>query len=158
MKTLLKVAGFSLLLAGVAVLSYSQGRQAERDRQAIRQRDIEFQKVAAERGAEGFASFFAEDAVIMRNGPVVGPKAIQEVWAPFFARAGNREDWAPTRAETEHDLGCTLGRYTRTVVSDQGEKTTRAGTYVTAWRRQPDKSWKAIFDGGVPDPPIRTKP
>ncbi|MGH9671209.1 MAG: hypothetical protein ACRD3A_13990, partial [Terriglobales bacterium] len=78
MKTLLKIAGFPLLLAGVAVLSYSEGRQHERDEAALLRTDRDFQRVTAERGAAGFASFFAEDAVIMRDQPVVGPAAIEE--------------------------------------------------------------------------------
>ena len=68
MKTLVKIAGFSLLLAGVAVLSYSEGKQHERDEAALMRTDRDFQKVAAERGATGFASFFAEDAVVMTGG------------------------------------------------------------------------------------------
>ena len=154
MKTLVRIAGFSLLLAGVAVLSYSEGRQHERDEAALMRTDRDFQKVAAERGAAGFASFFAEDAVVLMAGkPVVGPKGVEEARTPFFATPGNRLEWRPTSAESEHDLGCTLGRYQITAVNEKGEKTVGHGTYITAWRRQADKSWKAIFDGGMPGPP-----
>ena len=158
MKTLMKIAGFSLLLAGVAVLSYSEGRQHERDEAALIRTERDFERATAERGAAGFASFFAEDAVIMRDQPVVGPKAIEEARRPFFATAGNRLQWKPTGAESEHDLGCTLGRYRITTVNEKGEKTIGHGTYITAWRRQADKSWKAIFDGGMADPPAGKKP
>jgi ketosteroid isomerase-like protein len=159
MKTLMRIAGFPLLLAGVAVLSYSEGRQHERDEAALMRTDRDFQKVAAERGAAGFASFFAEDAVVLMAGkPVVGPKGVEEARTPFFAVPGNRLDWEPTGAESEHDLGCTLGRYKITRMNDKGEKTISHGTYLTAWRRQPDKSWKVIFDGGAPDPASPAKP
>lgn len=158
MRTLLKVAAFPLLLAGAAVLSYSEGRQHERDEAALIRTERDFERATAERGAAGFASFFAEDAVIMRDQPVVGPKAIEEARKPFFATPGNRLEWKPTGAESERDLGCTLGRYQITRVNEKGEKTVGHGTYITAWRRQPDKSWKAIFDGGMPDPPPATKP
>lgn len=158
MKTLLKIAAFSLLLAGVAALSYSQGRQHERDEAALIQTEHDFERATAERGAAGFASFFAEDAVIMRDQPVVGPKAIEEARKPFFATPGNRLEWKPTGAESEHDLGCTVGRYQITRVDEKGGKAIGHGTYITAWRRQPDKSWKAIFDGGMPDPAPATKP
>ena len=158
MKALLKIAGFSLLLAGVAALSYSEGRQHERDEAALIRTDRDFERVTAERGASGFASFFSADAVIMRDHPVVGPKAIEHARQPFFATPGNRLEWRPTGAESEHDLGCTLGRYQITWVNEKGEKTIGHGTYVTAWQRQSDQSWKAIFDGGVPDPPTSTKP
>jgi len=154
MKTLLKLAGYSLLLAGVAVLSYSEGQQQERDEAALMRTDRDFERVTAERGAAGFASFFTEDGVtILRDQPVLGPKAIEEARKAFFATPGNRLEWKPTGAESEHDLGCTLGRYQITAVNEKGEKTIGHGTYITAWRRQPDKSWKAIFDGGMPDPP-----
>ena len=74
MKALVKIASFSLLLAGVAVLSYSEGRQHERDEAALMRTDRDFQKVAAESGAAGLASFFDEDAVVMvGDKPVVGP-------------------------------------------------------------------------------------
>ena len=157
MNTLAKIAGFSLFVVGVAVLSYSQGRQHERDEAALIRTERDFERAAAERGAAGFASFFAEDAVIMREQPVVGPKAIEEARRPFFATPGNRLQWKPTGAESEHDLGCTLGRYQITTVNAKGEKTVGHGTYITAWRRQPDKSWKAIFDGGIADPAPATK-
>ena len=158
MKTLVRIAAFSLLLAGVAVLSYSQGRQHERDEAALIRAERDFERATAERGAAGFASFFAEDAVIMREQPVVGPKAIEEADREFFSTPGNRLEWKPTGAESEHDLGCTLGRYQITRVNEKAEKTVGHGTYITAWRRQPDKSWKVIFDGGMPDPPPATKP
>ena len=112
MKSLLKIAGFSLLLIGVSVLSYSEGRQHERDEAVLMRTDRDFQRVTAERGAAGFASFFAEDAVVMMGDkPVVGPKGVEEARTPFFAVPGNRLEWKPTGAESEHDLGCTLGRY-----------------------------------------------
>ena len=158
MKTLVKTASFSLLLAGVAVLSYSEGRQHERDEAALIQTEHDFERATAERGAAGFASFFAEDGVTLTGkGPVVGPKAIEEMRKPFFATAGNRLEWKPTGAESEHDIGCTVGRYQITRMDEKGVKTIGHGTYITAWRRS-DKSWKVIFDGGMPDPSPATKP
>lgn len=158
MKILLKIAAYSLLLAGVAVLSYSEGRQQERHEAALMRTDRDFERVTAERGAAGFASFFTEDGVtILRDQPAVGPAAIEEARRAFFATPGNRLEWQPTRAESEHDLGCTLGRYKITALNEKGEKTIGHGTYITAWRRQPDKSWKAIFDGGMPDPAPASK-
>ena len=94
----------------------------------------------------------------MGNQPLLGPKAIEAARQPFFAVPGNRLEWKPTSAESEHDLGCTLGRYRITRVNEKGEKVIGHGTYLTAWRRQPDKSWKVIFDGGAPDPAPTTKP
>jgi hypothetical protein len=88
---------------------------------------------------------------------VVGPKAIEEARKPFFATPGNRLEWKPTGAESEHDLGCTVGRYQITRVDEKGGKAVGHGTYITAWRRS-DKSWKVIFDGGMPDPAPATKP
>ena len=132
MKALLKVACFSLLLSGVAVLSYSQGRQHERDEAALMRTDRDFARATAANGAAGFAS--------------------------FFATPGNRLEWKPTGAESERDLGCTLGRYQMTQVDEKGGKTIGHGTYITAWRRQPDQSWKVIFDGGVPDPAPEKRP
>jgi hypothetical protein len=34
----------------------------------------------------------------------------------------------------------------------EGKATTSHSRYVTIWRKQPDGSWKFIFDGGVPQP------
>lgn len=159
MKTLMRIAGFSLLLAGVAVLSYSQGRQHERDEAALIRTERTFERATAERGAAGFASFFDEDGVtLQRDQPLVGPKAVEAARKAFFATPGNRLEWKPTGAESEHDIGCTVGRYQITRANEKGEKATGHGTYVTAWRRQPDKSWKVIFDGGTADPVPATKP
>lgn len=50
------------------------------------------------------------------------------------------------------DLGYTFGRYTLESKTSSGETRSSRGKYVTIWQRQPDNSWKVIFDGGNSSP------
>lgn len=117
--------------------------------------DREFSRTVQEKGAEGWAGFFAEDGTMFRNGapPVMGREAILQAMTPFFAEPGNSLQWEPESAQmaASGDLGFTVGRYRVHSSNPAGESSEASGHYVTIWEKQPDQEWKVVVDIGNPD-------
>ncbi len=115
-----------------------------------------FARATAERGAEGWASFFTEDAVMMPGGsfPVVGRPKILETMTPVFANPGYSLTWEPDSAEVADsgDLGFTVGQYVSTSRDGDGNPVVSKGKYVTIWKKQADGQWRAILDIGNENP------
>jgi len=111
--------------------------------------DREFAKQSAARGALAWEEYMAPDAGKPANGGrwLMGPEEIGNNMLAAFG-SGFTLAWEPTRAELSHGgkLGYTWGRYH----SDFKGKT-RDGAYITVWERQPNGSWKVLFDTGDPD-------
>jgi len=115
------------------------------------QADRDFAKAAAERGAEGFLSFFADDGTILpKNGqPISGKEALGAVFRKTWSRPGYSLQWTPLKAELARsgEIGYTYGTYERKWIED-GKPANETGKYVTVWRRQRDGKWKVILDMG----------
>lgn len=116
------------------------------------QADEAFDRARAERGAEGFASFLAEDIVTIRpNQPIVrGKKDFLAGWN-YSAEMSVR--WKPELARISGDgtLGFTTGSYKATLAENGAAKVVGTGKYITIWARQADGSWNVVFDSGVRD-------
>jgi len=63
--------------------------------------------------------------------------------------------WAPIKVDVSADgtLGYTWGRYDFTSKGKDGKVDSSTGIYLTIWKRQPDGSWKFVYDGApqIPD-------
>ncbi|RAK57334.1 YybH family protein [Phenylobacterium deserti] len=102
---------------------------------------------AAEVGvAQSFVDFMTRDALMFAPGPV---KAY-DLYAPRLPGKGPKDGapllaWWPAFAgiARSDELGFTTGPV------ESGGK--RALHYFTVWKKQPDGSWKWIYDGGVPN-------
>ena len=113
------------------------------------QRDREFAKASAARGALAWREFVAPNGAKPANGGemLIGPQEIGDNMLAAFG-SGFRLSWEPARAEISHGgkIGYTWGRYH----SDFNGKA-HEGTYVTVWEKQPDGTWKVLFDTADPD-------
>ena len=67
--------------------------------QQIMEADRDFARATAQRRAEGWVQFMAENAVILRATPIVGKEAIREAYTKVFADASFTLSWEPTKAE-----------------------------------------------------------
>lgn len=120
--------------------------------------DRAFAQATAERGVDGWISYFAEAGTMFRDGEIVrGPDAIHTLMEPAFATEGSGLVWEPSEADiaASGDLGYTMGRFESTFVGPDGQQGTRTGTYVTIWKKQADGTWKVAVDIGsnnVPQP------
>jgi ketosteroid isomerase-like protein len=117
--------------------------------------EAQFAKDVATRGGAAFATWFADDGVILGNGtaPVVGKVAIAKsaTWAPKDYQL----TWTPTDAAMgpSGDMGYTWGHFEGHSKDANGNPVSTTGRYITIWRKQPDGSWKVVLDGGANEPP-----
>ena len=119
--------------------------------------DLAFAEATARRRLEGFSSFLAEDVMSIRpNTPVVkGSQALASRWAPMLNDPAMSITWQPLEAVISDDgsMGFTVGSYEITKSGGQGKSAAGTGKYVTIWKKQPDGSWKVVYDWGVEDTP-----
>jgi ketosteroid isomerase-like protein len=115
------------------------------------QADKDFARVTAERGADGFLSFFADDATILpkSGAPLTGKTALGDAFRGAWSQPGYALAWTPLKAEMARggDIGYTYGTYERKRLVD-GKPVVETGKYVTVWKRQKDGGWKVILDMG----------
>ena len=135
----------------LALLCFCCAAMAASREDVLLQADKDFAKAAAARGADGFLSYFAEDATILPKGgaPLTGRAKLGEAFRETWAQPSYSLAWTPLKAELAKsgELGYTYGTYERKRIVD-GKPVTETGKYVTIWRRQKDGSWKVIVDMG----------
>ena len=141
---------------------FPNGTRAD-DARDLLNADREFTRATAERGLDGWVSFFTADAVRL---PKIGDKMVKGIAevrkadASLFADPNRKLVWEPTDAHLFADgkSGVTTGRF-KVVVKDAAgsEKIVATGSYVTGWRKEPDGRWKVNFDTGTADPVVRQK-
>jgi ketosteroid isomerase-like protein len=143
-----------LLICGMifVIVGTPQGGTKSADPSILLQADEAFDRARAEHGAEGFASFLADDIVTIRpNQPLVrGKKDFLAGWN-YSPEMSVR--WKPEFARISDDatMGFTTGSYKATLAENGAPKVAATGRYITIWARQLDGSWKAVFDSGVQD-------
>jgi ketosteroid isomerase-like protein len=116
--------------------------------------EAQFAKSVAERGGAGFASWFADNGVLLGNGkaPVVGKVAIEKYanWSPKDYRL----TWTPTDAVMgpSGEMGYTWSHYEGRAKDANGNPVETSGRFITIWCKQPDGSWKVALDAGANEP------
>lgn len=117
--------------------------------------ESEFAKDVAQRGGAGFASWFANDGMILGNGkqPVVGKVAIER--NATWSAATYQLTWTPDGAwmNPASDSGYTWGHYEGQSKDANGNPVVVSGRYFTLWGKQGDGSWKVEVDASANEPP-----
>ena len=111
--------------------------------------------VAGERDGltSAFAGYVAPTGVVFANGElVVGPDYVRELYRA--QPAGSTLNWHPVFADGAEsgELAVTVGESVFTGRGPTGAVVQRFGKYLTVWKRQPDRSWKFLVDGGNASP------
>ena len=125
-----------------------RGTQAQA-REEIRRAEEAFCAMAERDGVKAaFLAFAAEDAVLNRQGRIV---AGREAIAKYFDEQPTHDvklRWQPEFVDASPDgkLGYTFGPFTYTALDAAGKKLESSGVFHTVWRRQPDGSWKFVYD------------
>jgi ketosteroid isomerase-like protein len=121
----------------------------------LRQLESDFMKAAAERGADGYMSYYAEDAVEVPNGAdaIHGKTNIASTMS-FLNDKNNQLVWTPVYADisASGDLGYTSGTYEFHSKHQDGKTTVEYGKYTSIWKKQKDGSWKVVLDMGNASP------
>jgi len=153
-----------ILVAGYASASPADdgpaapGVDLAAERAAVAAIDREFDAATAERGAEAWASYFADDGMMLSDGDgaIRGREAIREAMGPFLNNPDTSLRWTPLLQEVSNDatLGYTVGRYHVSAKTAKGEAVSADGKYLTVWRKQADGTWKITVDLGNPGLPF----
>jgi len=121
----------------------------------LRQLEGEFMQAAAERGSQGYLSYYADDAVEVPNGaPLIQGKANIAKTMGFLDQKDNHLTWTPVGADisASGDLGYTYGTYEFRSKDKDGKPLVDHGKYTSIWKKQKDGSWKVVLDMGNSTP------
>lgn len=145
---------FALLIMAITACTTQPDLDAERA--ALIQADKDFAAETARRGADGWADYFTEDAVMFPEaGRIDGREAIRERMRLAFTPDNPRLTWEPTSAVVGFggNLGYTLGRWASvTTLTDGRDSTLAMGNYLSVWRKVPGEGWRVAVDIGNDDP------
>jgi uncharacterized protein (TIGR02246 family) len=116
----------------------------------------------ATKDVDKFASYYSDDAsVLMPNAPVInGKDNIKAALKPMLADPNFALTFQCTRAEASKggDFVYTVGTYSMTTSSPKGKTpVTDKGKYLTVYKKQADRSWKAVADMSNSDLPVRSE-
>lgn len=131
----------------VLVLTASAADRAEE----VRATEIAFAKAFADRDPQKFFSYLADDTQFLgRHNTMRGKQEVIAGWSEFFKPPVAPFRWQPERVVTNAagDLGFSNGP----VFDEAG---VQIGTFTSTWTRQPDGSWKILFDGGSACPTMK---
>ncbi len=127
------------------------------DEAAIHAAVIEWSASAQAKDADAFASFYAEDGVLMlEDAPdVSGREALREAIGgmmqdPNFDLSFEADKVVASRSG---DLAYETGTYSLTMSDPEENPATEKGHYVVVWQKQADGVWKVVVDAPVSDPP-----
>lgn len=142
------------LLPWILLSSCTPKIDLEKEKENLLKTDIEFSKTSVEKGAaEAFYLYLADDAVQLPAGlpPIVGRKAIRE---RMTGSSNAVLKWEPVKAEVAKsgELGYTWGNYEISWQGEEGKTEKLYGKYLNIWKKQPDRTWKAIVDIGNQSP------
>jgi uncharacterized protein (TIGR02246 family) len=163
-----KLARSSLWLSLWTIVGCAQPAQApppappdtRADEAAIHANVKDWSAAAQAKDADKFASFYAEDGVLMlENSPDFhGKAAIREAVGalmqdPHFALSFAADSVVVARSG---DLAYETGTYALTLSDPKKKPSTQKGHYVVVWQKQADGSWRAVRDAPVSDPPAES--
>ena len=113
----------------------------------IMETELAFSKMAQEEGMDkAFLEFVADDGVLLRDDLLIkGKDSIQNY---MNKRISKGLSWKPDFIDVSAsgDLGYTYGEYIYTTKDSLGNIVKSKGVFHTVWKRQPDKTWKFVWD------------
>jgi uncharacterized protein (TIGR02246 family) len=121
----------------------------------IQKLEAAMMSAAAMKGAEGYLSFYAEDAVELPNGAAMlqGKKSLSK-GMEFLDDRNNHLTWTPVHIDVARsgDLAYSYGTYEFRSAGKDGKPVVEHGKYTTIWKKQKDGTWKVVLDMGNSGP------
>ena len=157
MKSFLPILVVAFLVATIAlpVSRRSVAASPKPTLETLKQLEAEFMRAAAEKGSQGYMSYYAEDAVEVPNGgPLIPGKSEISKGMGFLDNKDNRLTWTPVGGDVSSsgDLGYTYGTYEFSAKDKEGNSHVEHGKYTSIWKLQRDGSWKVVLDMGNSSP------
>lgn len=144
-----------LLLAALGCVQKDGSDPAAAGREALMEADRAFNRDTQERGADGWADWFAEDGVMFpSSGRVDGRESIRESMRGAFTDENPRLVWEPVEASVSAsgDQGYTIGRWRSVGRGTAGvDSVLSRGYYLTVWKYVPAEGWRVAVDMGNRD-------
>ena len=98
---------------------------------------------------KAFITFAAEDVAVLRNGNLIrGKGELKKSYEKIIPSGNETLTWSPDFVDVSSsgDLGYTYGKYTYSYTDSLGNVQSSEGVFHTVWKRQPDGTWKFVWD------------
>ena len=156
MKALLPILVVAFLVAPIVFPSpHSRVSASATKADTLKRLEGEFMRASAERGSQGYMSYYADDAVEVPNGAaIIHGKVEIAKGMGFLDDKNNQLIWTPVGADisASGDLGYTYGNYEFHSKDKDGKPSVEYGKYTSIWKLQKDGSWKVVLDMGNAGP------
>ena len=111
----------------------------------------QFSEMAVKEGIQkAFLHFAANDVVLSRGDRLIKGKDSLAVFYNYYNSTSDSISltWKPDFIDVSNsgDLGYTYGKYIYAVTDSTGKTKTSEGIFHTVWKRQPDGSWRFVWD------------
>lgn len=123
-------------------------------KEELAQLDKEFDLAVSTGGAEAWASYFHDAAVMLTGGSAENKHGRKEIFDTMNAVFGHNEfslRWEPTGVDVSisGDLGYTYGNYIRKYKNGDNQWVTSTGKYTSIWKKDATGHWKIVLDIGT---------
>jgi ketosteroid isomerase-like protein len=140
----------ALLLLSFSAISQTGSTGSSGLVEEIRNVEKQFERDLNSKGVSfAFEKYAAPDAVIKRENDTLihGSKAIGQYYSTDFFK-GAKAFWTPDyiSVSTDGTMAYTYGKYRWTFPARTGEVGEAHGIFHTVWKRQPDGTWKYVWD------------
>jgi len=141
---------FASLFVSVAAISQAKSAKPVDLKEEIRKTEKQFETELNEKGAAvAFEKYAAPDAVIKRQNDslIYGPKAIHQFYSNEIYKTAKAQ-WSPDYIDVSSDgtMAYTYGKYQWKMIGKAGEALEYHGIFHTVWKKQPDGTWKYVWD------------
>ena len=117
---------------------------------AIRATDEQWLAAAQARDLEKILPYWSNDATILAPGspPIVGKDAIRQYVSGAFGTPGFSITWKTDKIEVSKsgDLAYSTGNDRISMNTPDGKTVTEENRSIAVWKKQPDSSWKCVYD------------
>lgn len=139
-----------IVLICLACNTPTKKSEPETWKQEIRETEKAFSDMAQKDGvAKAFETYCANDVVMMRNNKLVkGKDGLKAYFSHQTSSTHFKLSWEPDFVDVSSsgDLGYTYGKYQLTYKDSTGVEVQNTGVFHTVWKRQPDQTWKFVWD------------
>jgi ketosteroid isomerase-like protein len=152
---LVPVVAFAIAAVILPVTRPTVSASPKATAETLKQLEAELMKTAADKGSQGYMSYYAEDSVEVPNGaPLIQGKTEIAKGMGFLDHKNNRLTWTPVGADisASADLGYTYGIFEFHTINKDGKPVVDYGKYTSIWKLQKDGSWKVVLDMGNASP------